>query len=66
MPTLCSGWWLFTVINYHTHPLGADGRNGASDLHSRAWHRILNRVGFGVLYHAAHHRNARLFNPMPR
>lgn len=66
MPILCSGWWLFTVINYHTHPLGADGRNGAADLDSRAWHRIFNRVGFGGLYHAAHHRNARLFNPMPR
>ena len=33
---------------------------------SRPWHQLVNRVGFGVLYHAAHHRNAQLFNPMPR
>lgn len=29
------------------------------------WQRLVNRVGFGVLYHAAHHRNARNFNPAP-
>jgi hypothetical protein len=66
MPILCSGWWLFTVINYQTHPVGADGRNGPVDLDSRYWHRQVNRVGFGVLYHAVHHRNAQLFNPIPR
>ncbi|MCC6295545.1 MAG: fatty acid desaturase [Pseudomonadales bacterium] len=63
MPTLCSCWWLFTVINYQTHPPGADGRNRAVDLYMRPWQRLVNRIGFGVLYHASHHRNARLFNP---
>ncbi|MFZ2207758.1 MAG: fatty acid desaturase [Porticoccaceae bacterium] len=66
MPILCSGWWLFTVINYQTHPVGADGRNGSVDLMADNWQRLVNRVGFGVLYHAAHHRNAQLFNPKPR
>lgn len=65
MPVLLSGWWLFTVINYYTHPVGAEGRNHAVDLCARPWHRLVNRVGFGVLYHAAHHGNARLFNPGP-
>ena len=65
MPILLSGWWLYVVINYYTHPPGVDGRNHAVDLCARPWHRLVNRVGFGVLYHAAHHRNARLFNPRP-
>lgn len=66
MPILCSGWWLFTVINYHTHPVGANGRNEPVNLDSRYWHHLVNRVGFGVLYHAAHHRNARLFSSNPK
>lgn len=63
MPALLAGWWLFTVINYQTHPVAADGRNHAVDLCACYWHRMVNRVGFGVLYHARHHRNARVFNP---
>lgn len=62
---LLSGWWLYAVINYYTHPPGVDGRNHAVDLCTRPWHRLVNRVGCGVLYHAAHHGNARLFNPSP-
>ena len=63
LPVLFSGWWLFTIINYQTHPVSADGRNHAADLHSRVWQRLVNQIGFGVLYHARHHRDARLFNP---
>lgn len=65
LPTLLSGWWLFTVINYQTHPVAADGRNHAVDLCARPWQRLVNRIGFGVLYHARHHHDARLFNPGP-
>jgi stearoyl-CoA desaturase (delta-9 desaturase) len=65
MPMLCSCWWMFTVINYYTHPVAADGRNHAVDLYLRPWHRLVNRFGFGGLHHAAHHRNAQLFNPAP-
>jgi stearoyl-CoA desaturase (delta-9 desaturase) len=63
MPVLLSGWWLYAVVNYYTHPPGDDGRNHAVDLCTRPWHRLVNRVGFGILYHGAHHRNAQLFNP---
>ena len=63
MPVLLSGWWLFTVINYYTHPVAENGRNRPVDLCSRPWHHWVNRIGFGVLYHAVHHGNARLFNP---
>lgn len=63
LPILCSGWWLFIVINFYNHPVAADGRNRAVDLDSKLWHRTTNRIGFGVLYHAAHHQHARDFDP---
>jgi fatty acid desaturase len=63
VPIVCSGWWLFTVINFQTHPVGADGRNHAVNLDSRLWHKAVNRIGFGTLFHAAHHRNAYAFDP---
>lgn len=65
MPVLLSGWWLYAVINYYAHPVGADGANHAADLCTRGWQRLINLVGFGVLYHQAHHRNPDLFNPSP-
>jgi fatty acid desaturase len=63
LPILCAGWWLFTVINFHTHPIGADGHNHAVDLDGRGWHKAVNRIGFGVLHHAVHHRHAYAFDP---
>lgn len=63
LPILCAGSWLFIVVNFHTHPQGADGRNRTVNLNSRRWQQWTNRVGFGVLVHDAHHRHAHLFDP---
>lgn len=63
LPTLCSGWWLFTVINYYNHPRGANGANAPADLTHRSWHKLVNVVGFGILRHGTHHQRPDLFIP---
>ncbi|WP_020162230.1 fatty acid desaturase [Cycloclasticus pugetii] len=63
MPIFISAWWLYYVINYYTHPYNEEGGNAAVNLNTKVWHKLMNMVSFGTLYHKNHHEDANLFNP---
>lgn len=66
LPVVITGQWLITVINYQNHAADQPGPNHPIDLDRKLWHRLVNRIGFGVLYHEVHHRDATRFDPSSR
>ena len=55
---------LFAVINFYTHQRLPDGTVEVRNLDHNPIYWLVNRAFAGAFYHANHHTNPKLFNPM--
>lgn len=63
VPSYLFNHWLFTDVNYYSHPKDEHGNTAAINRDETAFQKMVNILWFGLYYHGNHHRKPLLFNP---
>jgi stearoyl-CoA desaturase (delta-9 desaturase) len=63
LPSYAFNHWIFSHVNYYSHPKDENGKTYAVNRDDTLYHKIGNFLWFGLYYHGNHHRKPLLFNP---
>lgn len=63
VPSYAFNHWLFSHINYYSHPKDEAGTTYAVNRNDTPYHWLANLLWFGIYFHGNHHRKPLMFNP---
>ena len=64
IPSYVANYLVYVDINYSAHPADpATGDTAAANLNETLYHKLANKLWFGIYFHGNHHRKPMLFNP---